>query len=112
MDNLGLLQSENALGLKSPGYRYNSTDLKGRGYFGPLRRPDGRVSTELSIGVNGTEIPSLVPTLSLEELQYLMAGGQMTPEIVQKAKLWADTHKSPFASGNQIRAVPLSDFLR
>jgi len=46
---------------------------KGLGYFGKLKRPDGRVSTELSIGLTGpefnwkeTEVPSLVPTLTKE----------------------------------------------
>ena len=49
---------------------------KGEGYFGKLKRPDGDVSTELSIGVNlggkETEIPTLVPTLSEEEKNYLL----------------------------------------
>ncbi len=49
---------------------------KGMGYFGSLRRPDGKVSTELSIGVNiggrETEIPTLVPTLSAQEKTYLL----------------------------------------
>lgn len=49
---------------------------KGLGYFGKLKRPDGNVSTELSIGVNidgkEIEIPSLVPTLTQEEIDYLL----------------------------------------
>ena len=54
--------------------------LKGAGYFGTLKRPDGGVSGEISIGVdlgNGeTTIPTMVPTLSKEELNYLLT----TPE--------------------------------
>lgn len=50
---------------------------KGAGFLGPLVRPDGGVSTELSMGttdVNGQEaqIPLLVPTLSPEEVRYLL----------------------------------------
>ena len=40
---------------------------KGPGYFGELKRPDGSVSTEISVGVGFDdgehEIPTLVPTL-------------------------------------------------
>jgi hypothetical protein len=53
-----------------------ATRQKGRGYLGPLNRPDGRVSTELSIGVNmegeETEIPTLVPGLTQEEIDLLL----------------------------------------
>jgi hypothetical protein len=53
---------------------------KGTGFLGVLKRPDGRVSTEISIGVNinGKEmdIPTLVPTLSKDEVNYLLS----TPE--------------------------------
>ena len=68
---------------------------KGQGFLGPLKRPDGRVSTELSVGVNidgrEMEIPSIVPTLSPEELNYLLSSGSpawTTPigeSILQKA---------------------------
>ena len=68
---------------------------KGLGYFGSLKRPDGGVSTELSVGVeiNGkeTEIPSLVPTLSRKEIDYLLTGGEPTPQIVDKAQRFAET---------------------
>jgi len=49
---------------------------KGNGYFGKLMRPDGGYSTEISVGVqfNGkeTEIPLLVPTLTKDEIDYLL----------------------------------------
>jgi hypothetical protein len=49
---------------------------KGNGWLGVLQRPDGKVSTEISIGVNingkETEIPTLVPTLTKEEVNYLL----------------------------------------
>ena len=57
-------------------YRKDGT-LKGRGYLGELKRPNGGVSTELSIGVDfggrEIEIPSLVPTLNKAEVDYLLS---------------------------------------
>lgn len=62
---------------------------KAQGFFGELQRPDGDYSTELSIGVNiggkDQEIPMIVPTLNPNELNYILGGGEPTPEIVQKA---------------------------
>ena len=78
---------------------------KGNGFLGPLKFHDGKTSTELSIGVNlggkQMEIPSLVPTLSPQEIQHLLGGGQMTDSIVQKAVAHARMRMqqglSPFA---------------
>jgi len=74
---------DNKYGLRSDG------TPKGAGYFGELKRPDGAISTELSIGVNldgqEREIPSLVPTLSADEVDHMLQGGQPTDGIVQKA---------------------------
>jgi len=57
---------------------------KGKGFLGELRRPDGRVSTELSIGIDfdGRErlIPSLVPTLNKDEIDYLL-NTQPSPDM-------------------------------
>lgn len=62
---------------------------KGRGYFGELKRPDGDISTELSVGVEFDdgehEIPLLVPTLSRGEINHLLKGGEPTRELVGKA---------------------------
>ena len=62
---------------------------KGGGFLGTLKRPDGNISTELSIGVNvdGEEIliPSLVPTLSPGEIDFLLEGNKPTNEIIDKA---------------------------
>ena len=78
---------------------------KGPGFLGTLQRPDGRVSTELSIGVEfdgkETEIPSLVPTLTQDETDHLLGGGDPTDAIVDKAVSHAKKRikqgKSPFA---------------
>lgn len=79
---------------------------KGRGFLGELKRPDGGVSTEISVGVNiggkETEIPTLVPTLTRSEIDYLLSGGRPTDAIVDKAVKHAKERmamgKSPFAS--------------
>lgn len=79
---------------------------KGSGWLGPLEMTDGsgRVMTEYSVGVRvgGREmdIPTLVPTLSREEVNYLRAGGKPTRAIVEKARAHAEEQiragRSPF----------------
>jgi hypothetical protein len=77
--------------------------IKGRGYFGELKRLDGNVSTEISIGViiDGVEtlIPSLVPTLTPDEINTLLnlrlpdgdqPGEDIPEEIQRKAKIHAE----------------------
>ncbi len=87
------------------------TRKKGPGFLGTLPAAEGKVSTELSIGVNidgrEIEIPSLVPTLSKEEVNYLLKGGKPTKIIVDKAVAYARKRivegKSPFAQeGEQL----------
>ena len=84
---------------------------KGSGFLGVLRRPDGGVSTEISVGVqiNGkeTEIPTLVPTLTRAEVNTMLnlPDGQKVPDsIIAKATAFAKTRiaqgKSPFAGAN------------
>lgn len=83
----------------------NDGTQKGKGYFGELKRPDGKVSTELSIGVNfdgkEEEIPLLVPTLTTDEINYLLNDGKPTATIknkaVEHAKKRKSEGKSPFA---------------
>jgi len=80
---------------------------KGDGWLGVMRRPDGKVSSELSIGVeiNGkeVEIPSMVPTLTKDEIDWLLnhpPSARMPASIVQKAADFARQRmaqgKSPF----------------
>lgn len=61
---------------------------KGEGFFGKIKRPDGKVSTELSVGfdVDGKEVlmPAMVPTLTKKELDHLINGGEMTDAISRK----------------------------
>ena len=96
---------ENNFGLRRDGTK------KGTGFLGILERPDGRVSTELSIGVQmdgkEIEIPSLVPTLSQEEVDSLLAGGEITEDIARKAIDFARKRmragKSPFLEPGEDR---------
>lgn len=87
---------------------------KGEGFLGVLKRPDGRVSSEISIGVNidgkEVEIPTLVPTLDKEEVQWLLTNDISDPakipdSIVGKATAFARQRiaagQSPFASASE-----------
>ena len=94
----------------SYGKRADGTE-KGSGYFGEIKRPDGNISTELSVGINiggkEVEIPTLVPTLNRGEIDYLVGGGKPTKEILDKAVRFSFDRikqgKSPFANdGEQI----------
>jgi hypothetical protein len=55
--------------------RFDGTQ-KGQGYLGPLTNSQGQTMTEYSIGVNidgrDMEIPTIVPTLDENEIQYLL----------------------------------------
>lgn len=95
------------------GLRQDGT-TKGSGFLGELKRPDGSISTELSVGVSidgkETEIPSLVPTLDKSEIDYLLAGNKPTPAILDKAVAHAKERitqgKSPFAQEKETQGSP------
>ena len=97
---------------------------KGTGYFGVMKRPDGDVSTEISVGVtfDGKEvqIPLMVPTHSKEELDYLLnnpadkedlldtpIGKSIMDKAVNFSKQRAAKGLSPFyQEGEPRQAVP------
>jgi len=71
------------------GKRADGTN-KGRGFLGELKTSDGKVATELSIGVEfdgkpEREIPLLVPTLTQDEVDSLLAGNAPSDDIIMKA---------------------------
>jgi len=94
------------------GKRPDGTE-KGRGWMGEIKRPDGNVMTEISIGVgiNGKEelIPLIVPTLTKKEINWLKNNDpesegfmdKMPKGIIEKAVDHAAGRikegKSPFA---------------
>jgi hypothetical protein len=95
---------------------------KGQGFLGVLKRPDGGVSTEISIGVNidgkELEIPTLVPTLTRKEVNQLLSlkdNEKMPEAIVDKAVAFAKKRmaegKSVFAGGNEAPVTPVSAFV-
>jgi hypothetical protein len=74
---------------------------KGAGFLGVLKRPDGGVMTEYSVGVeiNGKEmdIPTLVPTLSNDEVQQILRmkeTDRIPDSIVEKARAHAEKRLS------------------
>jgi hypothetical protein len=99
------------------GKREDGTE-KGEGYFGTIPRTDGgnQISGELSIGVdiNGKEtlIPTMVPTLSKPELDFLLKADKdalfdkknpMAVGIVEKARAHAQERIS---QGKSVWAEP------
>ena len=98
-------------GLRNDGTR------KSTGYFGTLKTTDGtnRDMTEFSVGVNFSgdemEIPTLIPSLTKDELNHLLSGNDPTSEIINKAVKHAkgriENNKSPFwGSGEEITKPP------
>ena len=82
---------------------------KGAGFLGVLKRPDGGISTEISVGlpIGGKEmdVPTLVPTLTEDEKNWLLTHDikdKIPESIMKKAKTHAEERikagKSPFAS--------------
>ena len=80
---------------------------KGNGWLGPHKRPDGRVSTELSVQyddvIGGKPFPLMVPTLTKDEVKTLLElkDGERAPKgIANKAIAHAEKRvregKSPF----------------
>lgn len=72
---------------KSESLRPDGTK-KGLGWLGPLKRPDGRVSTEISTDVifDGEKvlIPLIVPTLTKQELDAMLQLDEQDPDFFKK----------------------------
>jgi uncharacterized membrane protein len=95
---------------------------KGMGYFGELKRSNGDISTEISVGVGmdgkEMEIPLIVPTLTKKELNYLLSTDvesktfftNMPSSIMDKAYEHAKTRiksgMSPFADEDEMMEMP------
>lgn len=95
--NLAAVRGGNNYGVRADG------TAKGPGFLGELKRPDGSVSTELSVGVNidgkEIEIPTLVPTLTKPEIASLLAGEKPSDAIMKKA---IDHAKQRMADGKSV----------
>jgi hypothetical protein len=92
----------------------DTRNKKGTGYLGELQRPDGKVSTEISVDVNidgrKVAIPTLVPTLTHQEVNQLLSmkdgDAKAIPKpIIDKAVAFAKQRmavgKSPFADASE-----------
>ena len=87
--------------------RVDGSKKSSRGWLGAIKRDDGSVMTEYSIGINiggkETLVPSLVPTLSKDEVEFLRTKEDAVPipEAIQRkaanhAKKMIEQGKSPF----------------
>ena len=86
------------------GKRYGSNDYKQAGYFGEIPLGSGDVATEYSIGqdINGknVEMPSIVPTLTYDELEAIKKSASSNYAIPQSVYEKALEHaKQRIASG-------------
>lgn len=80
---------EGTLGRSASMYRPDGS-MKGPGFLGPIKNAIGQSREEYSIGVNidgkEMEIPTFVPTLTAQELDYLtnMQEGMPIPKSIQE----------------------------
>lgn len=108
----GLLDSIIRGGIMSYGARYAESpseplSMKGKGYFGELPAHDG-FSTEISsTDQYGQHYPLLAPNLTEGQINQLLQGGDISPDIYKAAEDWANYRRSigqsPFASPTELR---------
>jgi hypothetical protein len=106
---------ESEEGLAPYGLRHSGEGAKGKGYFGVMPGKRGMV-TELSTEAEGIgEHPLIVPTLTREELEHLLAGGDPTESIYNKARQHAEGRKSKgkeaFAGPSELR-YPMPEYAK
>lgn len=84
--------------------RLDGTRKSNKGYLGQIKRDDGSVMTEFSIGVEmggkEVQIPTLVPTLTKQDIEILRTlpeGNPVPKNIVKKAV----DHAIPFLQKGQ-----------
>lgn len=112
--DLGALAELNPYGIRYSGDTRNviSDSLKGKGYFGELTSPSGQAVTEYSLyDLDIGDYPSIVPTLTMEELNdtVMRSSRQLPPSepVIMKARRHAmeriEEGKSPFAGRTELR---------
>ena len=109
--NKGLRVLGRGQGIDNYGPLHDDFGVKGSGYFGPMKGPEG-YSTEISAADDRGGFPLIAPTLNRQELNHLVGGGEPTDEIYAKAKSWADYRRakglSPFKENMGLRnALPM-----
>jgi hypothetical protein len=107
-----LRPSETSMGLAPYGVRHSGEGLKGKGYFGEIQSPSGQSVTEYSLYDEDIgEYPSIVPTLTAEELQDTIRrssqGEHPSVEVIIKARMYAKDRlsdgKSTFSGPTELR---------
>ena len=107
-----LRPSKTTMGLAPYGIRNSGEGAKGLGYFGETTSPSGQAVTEYSLYDEDIgEYPSIVPTLTSEELQDTIRrssqGQSPSMEVIMKARMYAKDRlsegKSPFAGPTELR---------
>jgi len=107
-----LRPSKTTMGLAPYGIRNSGEGAKGLGYFGETTSPSGQAVTEYSLYDEDIgEYPSIVPTLTSEELQDTIRrssqGQKPSVEVIMKARMYAKDRlsegKSPFATPTELR---------
>ena len=85
---------------------YDPFSAKGKGYFGMLPTDYG-VATEISADSDIGQYPLLVPTLTSQEVDWLLQGNEPTESIYRKAEQYAMDRMqqglSPFAGYGDLR---------
>lgn len=107
VDGAGEFTQDELAAMAGDNMRRTDGSLKGPGWLGSLKTPDGRTATEISIGVpidgKETEIPLLVPTLTQPEIDSLLNGEQpneaMLRKAVEHARKRINQGLSPFKEG-------------
>lgn len=107
-----LRPAKTTMGLAPYGIRHSGEGAKGLGYFGETTSPSGQAVTEYSLYDEDIgEYPSIVPTLTSEELQDTIRrssqGQSPSMEVVIKARMYAKDRlsegKSPFSDPTELR---------
>jgi hypothetical protein len=98
-----------APGTVAYGARADGTQ-KGAGFLGPLVRPDGKTSTEISISTDAVgkkDFALLVPTLTKDELATILAIPVDDPKFFEKVPQSAIKKAETFAEGRIKEGKPL-----
>jgi hypothetical protein len=111
----GLSSGNDGMGLAPYGIRYSEslsqpTTVKRGGYLGDIgtmNEPMTELSSSFEVNGRSVQYPLVVPTLTVDELQLLRAGGEPTPSIYNKAEQFAmgrlSRGQDPFATTQDLR---------
>ena len=84
----------------------NDGTLKGTGFYGNVSSVPGTEMTELSVGVDGKDVPLINPDMSGNALRRIGSGGMIMPGDVRTAVGSADTRAASGLPSNRTMAEP------